>query len=281
MIWEYKDFEKIAEPDEGDPHFSYKKCIYCTSAMRRLGTRPGTFANLGKIGEWVSHEISIDVCDVCGWWALYHQKSMEEGSGYSWAVFGAIPVLRSAVLTDVSVPLDEIRKYLLARYSDRFNVPWRTVEELVGAVFLNLGCKVEVTAPSNDDGIDVIVLRNRNDQQIGVQVKRYKDRIGAEQIREFSGALLLNGIVEGIYVTMSDYTRGAKATARRYRDLALAGQGVSTKIKLWNAKQFYDAMKFGSRPSYETTEDPTAPFHQVWKTPEGLSVIATGGMGYE
>ena len=48
--------------------------------------------------------------------------------------------------------------------------------------FGDLGYRARVTAYSGDDGIDVI-LDGDDDKAVGVQVKRYKNRIEVDQIR--------------------------------------------------------------------------------------------------
>lgn len=62
------------------------------------------------------------------------------------------------------------------------------------------------TAYSNDGGIDVVL--EHEGKKHGVQVKRYKNKISVGEIRAFAGALLLNGLPSGIFVTTSDYQRG-------------------------------------------------------------------------
>lgn len=88
---------------------------------------------------------------------------------------------------------------------------------------------------TNDGGIDIL-LNDANDQQIGVQVKRYKNSIQLEQIRAFVGALLLNNITEGIYVTTSSFQPGAKT-------LSFQSRKAGIPIKLMDATELYEALK--------------------------------------
>jgi restriction system protein len=118
-----------------------------------------------------------------------------------------------------------------------------------------MGYNVRVTAYSGDDGIDVILDGPGNDV-IGVQVKRYKGSIEVEQIRAFTGALVLGGLTKGIFVTTSRFQAGAVGTVDR-----LSRRGY--RIELMDADRFYDALKIAQRARYEFKDDPTAPYFQV------------------
>jgi len=54
----------------------------------------------------------------------------------------------------------------------------------VASVFRDCGFHARVTSYSGDGGIEVIL--ERGDETIGVQVKRYKSAIDAEQIRSLA-----------------------------------------------------------------------------------------------
>jgi restriction system protein len=222
-MWDYCDSENITLPEELIYYCPFE-CIYCGTDL--------TFASLD------SEELRI--CLKCGWW-IYDAEELND-----WEI-GEIPVtdtylfracgtLLNLDVTDASVPCDELRGYLLRKYKSRFKIDPRKFEEIVGSVFANYGYQIRVTSYSGDEGIDVIVLDGDGDKTIGVQVKRYKGTIGAEQIRSFVGALYLKDITTGIFVATSQFTRGAKATAQNS-----CSKGIG--IELWDAKRFYDALK--------------------------------------
>jgi restriction system protein len=168
-------------------------------------------------------------------------------------VSGAIGTLKELELLDSSHTVDEIRQYLTVRYERRKEVNPAFFEQVVASVYRDIGYKnVRVTGRSNDGGID-IVMEGPNDSLVGVQVKRYKDKIEAEQIRAFTGALLLKDMTSGIFLTTSDYTRGAKRTA------TVAGQ-KGYRIELVDAYAFYDALGIAQRALYSGATDRTAPF---------------------
>jgi restriction system protein len=150
-------------------------------------------------------------------------------------------------LANINAPLQEINDLPLARFDLRFEIHPRKFEELVASVFQQIGYDAAATAYHADGGIDV-VLHGDGVGTAGVQVKRYRDRIEAEQIRAFAGALVLGGYTRDVFVTTSSFRSGAVASAQRF-----AGRGVP--IELLDADKFYDALKMARRPPYEDFED--------------------------
>jgi restriction system protein len=145
---------------------------------------------------------------------------------------------------DSTVPLEEIRQYLMAKYDARFDVHPRRFEEVVGSVFKDHGFSVTVTAYSGDNGIDAFL--ERDGLRTGVQVKRYKGSISVDQIRELTGALVLAGVTKGIFVTTSEFQSGAESVA------TLSGiRGYP--IELMDADKFYDALRIAQIESAEVT----------------------------
>ena len=157
-------------------------------------------------------------------------------------LYRACGVLRELDLTDLSTPIEELRSYLVAKYGDRFDVHPRKFEEIVGSVFADFGFRVRVTSYSGD-GIDVVVFDGKNDATTGIQVKRQRGRVTAEQIRSFVGALVLQGLTTGIYVTTSTYQKGAQRTA------TAAQHTPGVAVSLMDATRFYDALKITQRPN--------------------------------
>lgn len=75
--------------------------------------------------------------------------------------------------------------------------------------------RATVTSYSNDGGIDAFLMKD--DETIGVQVKRYGKQIEVEQIRALAGALVLKGLTKGIFVTTSTFRSGAKKAIGEYK----------------------------------------------------------------
>ena len=268
MIWEYRDFNRQTKLLT-NPHPNYVNIIHNSPQERDKRRDQGLAICCWYCGKNMKHmQIPVsepngsdvlEVCQICGWWhisrfaELYfseYDPARVHHNGFS--------VLRNLDIADTSIPVDEVENYLVAKYDDLGKIDPRKFEEVVGSVFKNLGYKVRVTTYSKDRGIDVFAFDGEEDKTIGMQVKRYKNKIEAEGIRSFAGALILNDLTAGIYITSSEYTKGAKFTANSYDP-----RGID--IKLWNAENFYDALSISQKPKYLGYDDPSAPFYNVCK----------------
>jgi restriction system protein len=216
-----------------------EECIFCQYEMSRFPAQKFEAGSKTLLAQF-------SFCRRCGWWTVYrvHQGEYPRTAGVAEGYSGTIGCLKELDLTDVSIPLTEVRQYLLAREDSIYDIHPRLFEEVVCSVFKDMGWEARVTAYSGDDGIDV-VLDGPEDSTIGVQVKRYRRelRIEAEQIRSFAGALLLNGYTRGVFVTTSDFRRGAKRTADKYA-------AIGYPIKLVNAEQFLEALGIAQISSF-------------------------------
>jgi restriction system protein len=172
------------------------------------------------------------------------------------------------------MPTDEVCQYLLARYGDRFNIHPKKYEDAVGSIFRSVGYEVRVTSYSGDNGIDIFVFDGPGNKLVGVQVKRFRGKVEAEQIRSFAGALVLAGVTQGVFVTSSDYRSGAVSTARNYN-----AHGLS--IELWNAKEFYDRLQLCHRTMYAGADDPSSPFFELWRNQDKMPRVVSKAWGYD
>jgi restriction system protein len=150
------------------------------------------------------------------------------------------------------LPLDSVRKYLAARYDTRFDIAPAKLESVVASVYSDLGFTAVAVGRSGDGGIDVM-LQNVSGECIGVQVKREGGKIGAEAIREFAGSLFIKGVLSGIFVTVTTYTRGAHKTAAEATKRKLP-------IELVDARRFFEQLGVAQRAAYDRLDDPSAPY---------------------
>lgn len=88
-------------------------------------------------------------------------------------------------------------------------------ERAVAELFRHKGYEANVTPPSNDRGIDILLKKEGN--RFAVQCKRYQEAIGPAYIREFVGALEGAGLTHGYFVTTSRFSSGAKQAAQNSR----------------------------------------------------------------
>jgi restriction system protein len=192
-----------------------------------------------------SSEVYVDYCACCGWWRLIKRFQICAEKWQIWEMFwGCSGNLKNLSLNNISTPLEEVRQFLVAKYDYRYSLNPRLFEETVSSVFKNMGYDSHVTGYTNDGGID-IVLGNARSELIGVQVKRYKNKIKVEQIRSFAGALMLGDYVKGIFVTTSEYQPGATNAAEKFSTKNLP-------IELIDARRFYEALKITQKKTFDT-----------------------------
>lgn len=256
-------------------------CIFCPSgAMRTLFTDHRNFIPTPNGDEpdndrehCEARDLSVKVCDVCGWWTVMCRRTSSDRSGGQHLIYNTIRhsaawgVLKHFDIADVSAPIEDLANYLVVRYGERFNIHPKNFEEVVGSVFSNVGCRVRVTSYSRDRGIDIVILEAPGDRLIGVQVRRHRGKIKAEAIRSLAGAMIFNGMPVGAFVTTSSFTRGARATAAE-----LTSRGYP--IELLDSAAFYDRLCLSRRPPYEEKEIfASSPFCRFVKDPYALRVV--------
>lgn len=218
--------------------------------------------------EWSQKtEVNVGhVCTACGWWIVYrrHDHVIETGGIIDY--FGTWGTLYSFSTSDVSTPIEVLRVELLRKYGSRFTIAPRHFEEIVGGVFEDFGYRVRVTSYSGDKGIDVVVLDHDEGETIGVQVKRYRGKIEADQIREFVGSLFLAGHTRGVYVTTSDFSRGAKTASIESCKLGLP-------VELWNSEEFYAALSIAQESSILSIPNERKPWVNLLREKATLPLI--------
>jgi hypothetical protein len=199
-------------------------CPYCgTSTRVTLQDHQGSRVD----GDY--REIGIVVCP-CGFWDCYDWYHCDESGpqeiGPHNQYMRSQALLRRFALSDLDAPLDSLRRHLLKRFGDIAHVHPQTLERLVGDVFGEaLNCEAVHVGGPGDDGIDLVLLDA--DEPLAVQVKRrQRDRtVGVALVREFIGALLLEGHMRGLVVTTaSRFSRAARSAASRAVERSLLDQ---------------------------------------------------------
>ncbi|HJV47834.1 MAG TPA: restriction endonuclease [Geothrix sp.] len=211
-----------------------------------------------ELESWVIEDspgeivVEISLCPVCGWWAVWKQVDLFTPCQIWQMLFHAEGALRVLDLTDIELPITEARDYLSAKYESRFDIHPRKFEEVVASVFRSLGYDIHLSAYTHDGGID-IVLGGPGADHIGIQVKRYRHRIQVEQIRAFAGAMVLEGIPRGIFVTTSGFSKNTKAAAARY-------SAQTTRIDLVDGEAFLNALRVAQFADYQEAMESRYPF---------------------
>ncbi len=226
-------------------------CIFCQTEIVRDSEEEAQIAEEEINYGWSDNFSTrfypdIGSCPACGWWRYEVRRYF--GIGRRQVRDFWCGRLKTFSENNINAGLEETRRYLTAKYDDRFRIDPRLFEVVVGSVFADLGYKALVTAYSGDGGIDV-VLSAGDGTEVGVQVKRYKNSITVEQLRALTGALVVGGYTKGIFVTTSTFQSGAEATA------SLSGlRGFP--IELYDAKRFYDALKIAQVRTCGTSAKP-------------------------
>lgn len=222
-LWKYMD--KGVYPSET---MKTTTCLFCNKPLK---VNESSMYGMGRSSK--KHKVSV--CEFCGWWVAIKQIAtvIRDGPAYSVNTYGAAAILKNIDVSNISTPIEEVRQYLTAKYNDRFNVNPKLMEETVASVFRDLGYKTCVTPYRKDNGIDIFL--ERNDERIGVQVKRTKNSIEAEQIRALTGALVYNKVTKGIFLTTSKFRSGAEETVQVYKN-----EGYS--IDLYNADKLFEIL---------------------------------------
>lgn len=226
-------------------------CIFCRTALRLLGREVEADRDPESIeiflGPQWTNTRAVSFCPACGWWLAMETRYIVGLNERCRDWYGACAQLAQLDLDDVAQPLDEVRRYLLARYETRFDMHPRLLELAVADVFRGLGYAAHVTAYSNDGGIDAVLVSPAGGL-VGVQVKRYRGSISVEQIRAFTGALFIGGYTRGVFVTTSAFQSGAGRTCGL---AALRGM----RVELMDAPRLYDALRITARPPYESLDE--------------------------
>jgi restriction system protein len=125
--------------------------------------------------------------------------------------------------------------YLSVNYEQLGAILWRKFEELTSEYFLQAGFKVEIGAGSNDDGVDVRVWADEEDEkpEYVIQCKRQSRAIDKVTIKGLYADLLEERAGMGLLVTTSEFSPGARKTVR------VRGYPIKEinreKIRLWLA----------------------------------------------
>ncbi|MCI9517195.1 MAG: restriction endonuclease [Lachnospiraceae bacterium] len=232
-IWRHQDTEASIDLNI----LRSELCIFCNSSMIKSSKKKSI--HIKEVYDYIQiMDINIRACPICGWWTVINYRDIPEKfykCPYILEYYGSIAVLKKLDLNDISLPINDVSQYLLAKYEDRFQIHPRLFEETVASVFRNAGYHARTTAYQNDGGIDV-VLDGKDNKIIGVQVKRYKNSIRVSQIREFAGALIENNMTKGIFVTTSKFQSGAHKSIYNFEK-----RGIG--VKLMDSDRFYDALQ--------------------------------------
>lgn len=166
-----------------------------------------------------SYLVNVWSCVKCGWWEV----RLEETEYYDTPHDSmTTEILRHAIVRKFSadaidLPISVLTAELAKHPDTLYDIHPRKMEEMVKHVFESFfNCDVKHCGQSHDQGIDLILVQSNS--PVLVQVKR-RQRPGFVEpvscIREFLGAIFLQGQKNAIYVTTaSHFSSASKASAR-------------------------------------------------------------------
>ena len=105
-------------------------------------------------------------------------------------------------------------------------------EKLIGAIYEDLGYKVEVTKASGDFGADVLTLKNG--EITAIQCKRYSNLVGITAVQEVTGAIAYYKAHKGAVITNNYYTEAAKTLAKVNHIELIDRKGLENLLKKCN-----------------------------------------------
>lgn len=209
---------------------------------------PAGDPDLSLCGYISERKASLHICPMCGWWAAEERAVLPAKGGQLWVTtVASMAVLQELNLGDIQAPLQEVRRFLMRKYSAKATMHPRLFELTVASVFRDLGYEAFATAYSNDGGVDV-VLHDHGTGSIGVQVKRTRHAVQVDQIRAFLGALNLGGYARGAFVASSRFSKGAIHAAKRCTEMHVP-------IELIDADRFFDALTYAQLSHRPGPED--------------------------
>lgn len=95
-------------------------CIFCNEPLSFFH-REATI----KTTRWKSDQdghLRLGLCMKCGWWTAAFDYGVDLGINVHVRTHSVSGALRLLDLSDISVPTEELRRYLIAHYQDRFSI---------------------------------------------------------------------------------------------------------------------------------------------------------------
>lgn len=238
----------------------YKDCPYCKARLRSVHEENRAF-------NPVFGRIMVQICPACGWWESSDECLLEQRED-GW--YRAREIRRRALLREFSVggsetPLESLRQHIARHPDDLRRISPHKLEELVGKIFGEfMDCEAIHLGGPSDGGIDLLLINGEHTYV--VQVKRRTSPRATEAvggIREFLGAMLLRGIMKGLFAsTAPRFSTQAEAAAREAQRRQLVEY-----IELVDAQKLIDVCQLTTcnveppwKPFSSRPEDPPPQF---------------------
>ena len=200
---------------QADSRAAWSSCPYCGVLLVKAIDDKLTAQN-GSYSTWLVLE-----CRECGWWLYdYYVDDVI----YTFARQQNYAILRRLDVSSIEVPLTALRTHVEKHFDSIRDIHPRKFEDLCQSVFQDyLDCEVRQTGYSRDGGVDLYAVNGTS--QYAIQLKRRSTACSESiaPVRDFLGAVLVNGAVRGIYCTTADHFSPDAVAAARSTHLARAG----------------------------------------------------------
>lgn len=234
-IWDTVSFSNPTARALYDHFHKTKECPYCHHPTKEVLS---IYRSLDEFDD-DSRSIRLWGCLNCGWWS--QNRTNFELNGWSHEI-RSVGILRTFDISDSQLPLAALKMELTKRPEILYDIHSKKFEQLVADVVGDYyDTEVTIIGRTNDGGIDLVYLQG--DVPTAIQVKRRKRPDKVETVllvREFLGALMLEGFTKGkIVTTASRFSKGSYRT----KEKALR-RGLVEQFELIDANRFYEMFRF-------------------------------------
>lgn len=209
------------------------------------------------------------LCPTCGWWHLNRLSSViPDGEGKP--IIANWWELHHAVLTEIDLraadlSTEDLRRHLARHWNDRKHLTAQGAEDVVAEVLRDhYGGDIQrfsANAYTRDGGIDLVIASKEGAIQRVVQVKRRltEDPESVRDVRDFIGAMVLDGADKGVFVTTaSRFTTPAAAISK---NLNLGKHKI--ELELVDGERLLELLDFTTRQQ-EVLLPPLVALDQEW-----------------
>ena len=269
----YRTFDSYDHVDSDAGEITFPRSIEANQCPVCLGR----FAELQH--QMTGGTLVLSICASCGWWHLHRDvQAMIEQDGQKFTITARWWELHHAALTridllDQSLSIEDLRVHLARYWDQRTELTAQQAEDIVAGVLRDHygGEVVRLTANANtpDGGIDLILLTHDGRIRRAVQVKRRLRREveGVHEVRNFVGAMMLEGEDTGTFVTTA--SRFSRAAQRVPNNRNLARSRMTLDLidgeRLLEILEHTSVSRIPDLPSVMNAD-------QVWNAPDGTLI---------
>ena len=222
--------------------------------------------------------LGMSICTSCGWWHLHRDllniplhTDLSLTSARWWELHHAVMAKIDLNVSDL--PIETLQAHFARHWAHKTDLSAQQAEDIVASVLREYyGGDVErLTANANaaDGGIDLIILSNGGVLRRAVQVKRRltRDVESVQEVRNFVGAMLLEGESHGTFVTTA--SRFTKPALRIPENKNV--ERARMEIELIDGERLLELLEYSERQRAPELPE-TLGFDQIWTASDGSTL---------